>query len=727
MNNDTFLIENDSLEVAQDICKYIENDTVRSRSVANAFAAIIAKKYFNEIDVDIDSGLYKNCKVLEDIEIADIYIKNNYIDVRIYFSDNELCVPKANFDREILPLAYMFIKLDKDLSNGNVTGFILPSMVDKSKDYNGYYRIDESDLISYYDVEAMLAEGFVFDIDEDFNAQIYDFLDNKVDNKNYFYRVLLSSKEARELLQKAIKASIMYNFVSKTKDENETDFENIEEQNTILEVNVEQELNQNTDEMESSDENIEFENLEEYSLEDNDLILDESENLEEDLLEELPQDETLDDAGFDSNEEFLESTDSTKDLEVLEENTEEDFDIITAEAEEVDLLDNSEVESDDLVFNDTENTLIEEEDLTEEEVAVNEDLNIVPDIDTNLDDEVNIETTDSNEDIDNLDLSEDNEANLVENNDFDFSTNITPSINSIEDSEEENIADKNEIEELVFEETTSVEAVPEEQNSDNNAEELETLFKDLENEPQNASVQEQINDVYSNTEPVESDYNNYYSQKSNKGPGIVPVLGIITLIAAAGYFGYTKYFNQQEVATTTPIKSELTTAQNIKKEVQIPAKKEVVDAMPIETVEKEVKLENKNEGLAVEIPAIEKNLDASILVSNLSIQWEVPAGYATNNTAKRYFTKMGKIIQLNLKTEMLLLNKPPITNKIVVELEFNKSLNKFKVKGIVASSGENTVDELIKKTVQNALDINLSMNMNVFNNIPGNPSLVIRL
>ena len=149
--------------------------------------------------------------------------------------------------------------------------------------------------------------------------------------------------------------------------------------------------------------------------------------------------------------------------------------------------------------------------------------------------------------------------------------------------------------------------------------------------------------------------------------------------------------------------------------------------MPIETVEKEVKLENKNEGLAVEIPAIEKNLDASILVSNLSIQWEVPAGYATNNTAKRYFTKMGKIIQLNLKTEMLLLNKPPITNKIVVELEFNKSLNKFKVKGIVASSGENTVDELIKKTVQNALDINLSMNMNVFNNIQGNPSLVIRL
>ena len=42
------------------------------------------------------------------------------------------------------------------------------------------------------------------------------------------------------------------------------------------------------------------------------------------------------DVGFDSNEEFIESTDSTEDLEVLEENTEEDVEyMIKATAEVV--------------------------------------------------------------------------------------------------------------------------------------------------------------------------------------------------------------------------------------------------------------------------------------------------------------------------------------------------------------------------------------------------------
>ena len=37
-------------------------------------------------------------------------LENNYIDIRIFFEDNEICIPKSHFTFGILPKAYMFIK-----------------------------------------------------------------------------------------------------------------------------------------------------------------------------------------------------------------------------------------------------------------------------------------------------------------------------------------------------------------------------------------------------------------------------------------------------------------------------------------------------------------------------------------------------------------------------------------------------------------------------------------
>jgi hypothetical protein len=76
---------------------------------------------------------------------------------------------------------------------------------------------------------------------------------------------------------------------------------------------------------------------------------------------------------------------------------------------------------------------------------------------------------------------------------------------------------------------------------------------------------------------------------------------------------------------------------------------------------------------------------------------------------------------------LLLLNKTLITNKLGVELEFNKNSNKFVVKNVTISSGDKAVDDLVQKVVKNALDLNLKVNMNIFNTIVGNPTLIIRL
>jgi len=149
--------------------------------------------------------------------------------------------------------------------------------------------------------------------------------------------------------------------------------------------------------------------------------------------------------------------------------------------------------------------------------------------------------------------------------------------------------------------------------------------------------------------------------------------------------------------------------------------------MPVETVEniEEPKLSEEPSGPS--IPAIEKNLDASIFVENLSVNWQVPSGYVANSMAKRYFTKIGKIIQLNLKTEMLLLNKPPLSDKIEIELEFNKNSQNFKVKEVKTSSGEQTIDDLVKKVVEKTLNNAKNTDMSIFNNIPGSPILIVHL
>ena len=63
----------------------------------------------------------------------------------------------------------------------------------------------------------------------------------------------------------------------------------------------------------------------------------------------------------------------------------------------------------------------------------------------------------------------------------------------------------------------------------------------------------------------------------------------------------------------------------------------------------------------------------------------------------------------------------------MVELEFNKTAGSFNVKSLIASSGEETIDNMIIDTVKNVLDMNLKTNMTIFGSMSGNPVLVIRL
>ena len=558
MNTGNFLIEDTDLNRAKEMCRVIEDDNIRARALANNLAAEVAIKYFTDVDKVVDSlsGLHNISTVVEDIEISDLYLDNNYIDVRFFFNGEELLVPTAHFENKLLPVAYMFVNISDDLSNAEVSGFIYPENIDTSDVQGNYYKVDVSELISYYDVESRLfLQEDTFAVED---KEIYDYLDGNIGNNYTFYQKLIRSKDGRERLAKSAKAKVIFNLVS------------------IPQIEL----------------------VEEDSLEKDDSFLNFGDDEEIKLVQEVENE--VEDIAIEENEsvEHIIADDGADNIDFVEEK----------------IFDDSQSNNDDI-----EVDLVDDDINNENEVAL---------------------------DVDEL---------------------------------EDNVAQQN----------------------DNEYEEVDMLFE------------EENSDIYG----TQSRY-----KTNNKSSVSFILIALVAVIGVVGGIGYW-YFNN---TTTVPSYEE-------PKEVAVSANKQVltpkkVEAMPIESVEAPV-LADKTQsyGISESIPAIEQDLDASILVSNLKVDWEVPAGYVSNTSVKRYLVKLGKIIQLNLKTELLLLSKPPITNKIAVEIHYNSSTRKFETVGVVTSSGEKSVDNLILSTVQKALLMHINTNSDSFANLKGNPILVIHL
>ena len=541
MDNDTILINDNDLESAKLVCSSILDTQVRNRAVANVVAAEVASRFFDKevYDIDIETGLHNISKILEQVDISDIYVNGSYVDVRVYFNDDEISIPKSHYDMGISPVVYMFIKLSQDLSKGVITGFIRPESVDKSNINDEYYYISKDAIVSFYDIESRLEH--VLDMYEGTNEKLYEFLDGSINNndKMQLIKDLIKSKNARMVLLKLVKAQSVFNFVSVSQGKN----------------TVSDGVGINLGENGETSDGITEEELD-------DLFIAEKDDEEENIYSELEYSTEVTPSGAD---------------------------------------------------------IIAESDILDDELLQN----------------VGIEASETNE-----------------------------------------ISDEN----------------PEEQ--------IDNLF---------TGEQEGI--------PA--------SQKK-KTSGLFMAVLICILVLSGAFVWYTNSSSTQKKQDSL----SSVTLPNIEKDVNSENKLNMPekDAMPNETVNTVVDSATSSEqGNSVEIPAIEQHLDASVLVSNLKVDWEVPAGYVSNTSAKRYLVKLGKVIQLNLKTELLLLSKPPIANKISVELSYNQNSGKFDIVGIVESSGEKTVDEVILRTIKNALSMSISSNIESFGKLQGNPVLIIHL
>ncbi len=134
-------LEKNILESAKIIaCKINDKDT-RLRTYALNIAASAAAQCLDELGLETDTklSLYKISSFDRNFELADIYVNGLRFDVRITFDGKTFTIPKIHEKYDAVPLAYIVVKLDKNLEEAEIKGFVEPKEITFEKTDSPYY------------------------------------------------------------------------------------------------------------------------------------------------------------------------------------------------------------------------------------------------------------------------------------------------------------------------------------------------------------------------------------------------------------------------------------------------------------------------------------------------------------------------------------------------------------------------------------------------------------
>lgn len=135
----------EDLQDAKSTAGIFVDEFVKRRAFANVLAARAALKLLFSLNIDATNlySMYSINKVLEKLDIADIYAGNIRIDARLVNDANEIFIPKSHFTLGIVPDLYVIFRFDKSLSSVEFLGCVNPEEMDKSKENRDYYFVDE--------------------------------------------------------------------------------------------------------------------------------------------------------------------------------------------------------------------------------------------------------------------------------------------------------------------------------------------------------------------------------------------------------------------------------------------------------------------------------------------------------------------------------------------------------------------------------------------------------
>ena len=111
----------------------INDELQRKRAYASIVAlySLIAELEKTNFDVQKSMTLFRNPVINGQYEIADVYVNNWHIDVRVVTEGNGFLVPKSHFDVDIVPDFYAVVRVDNSLKTAELLGFVDTAFLNK--------------------------------------------------------------------------------------------------------------------------------------------------------------------------------------------------------------------------------------------------------------------------------------------------------------------------------------------------------------------------------------------------------------------------------------------------------------------------------------------------------------------------------------------------------------------------------------------------------------------
>lgn len=226
-------IEEEDLKDAKLSSKDFLDENTKKRAFIDILGARLAMKMLSSKRLEINNvySLYTIHNLLEDLDIADIYLGKIRIDVRLIFNRNEIFIPKSHFKYGLLPDLYLVLELDKDFSCAEPLGFFEPKTLNTKQENGDFYFYDYNKLSA-----PKLLKPFLKSFPTKNNLEISDdnfknaeelFLslaDKQIseDDKCFLFKQLANSLSLRE----KIVAFENFEFLSKEASINKTLFDN---------------------------------------------------------------------------------------------------------------------------------------------------------------------------------------------------------------------------------------------------------------------------------------------------------------------------------------------------------------------------------------------------------------------------------------------------------------------------------------------------------------------
>ena len=147
----TISIDNYINESAVIACKINDKET-RIRTYALNLAAYAAAEALNRlgINADIKNSLFKITSFAKNFELADVYVNDCRLDIRITFDGRTFTIPKTHEKYNAVPYAYLVIKLDEKKKTAELLGYLDSTKIKYERTDSPYYAFS-TDILSPVD------------------------------------------------------------------------------------------------------------------------------------------------------------------------------------------------------------------------------------------------------------------------------------------------------------------------------------------------------------------------------------------------------------------------------------------------------------------------------------------------------------------------------------------------------------------------------------------------